>query len=153
MVIIVLAIVVRFSYRQAWEWYGSWIVWMVSQAVFSVCCAFEMFSIWGWLYKCVGFDEFAALLKEIKFPWCSFSCHSVMRIYLDMYISFAVQRFQIPEIWNALHFPHVLNLSHVNAVFILCITIVIEPCRFEMTVKVSPNFCLASWLHSDDFCD
>lgn len=57
-------------------------------------------------------------------------------VYLDVCISFAVQRFQIPEIWNTLHFPHVLNLSHVNAVFILWITIVIEPCRFEMTVKV-----------------
>lgn len=50
---------------------------MVSQAVFFGLLCFEMLSVWGWLYKCVGFDEFAAPLKEIQFP-----CPPVMHIYI-----------------------------------------------------------------------
>lgn len=55
----------------------------------------------------------------------SCSCHTVTHIYiyLDVWISFSVQQFQVPEIWNILHFPHISwIISHVYAVLILWIT-------------------------------
>lgn len=58
----------------------------------------------GWCPKlCFWFavlwnDEFAAPLKEIQFPWCLFSC-------LYVCISLCSTMFQLPEIWNILHFP------------------------------------------------
>lgn len=68
------------------------------------------------------------------------------------WISFSVQQFQVPEIWNILHFPH---MSWVYSMFILCIffespiQLMLWQCKFTQHMKcVSLNFCLASWLHS-----